>query len=151
MPNHYITIDSMHCTLVCDFSLKSYDLVLHYYSLRPILYCSAPAYLYTCACLALGGLLLACLHVRKIYVYLLVWGKYYSFHGQNSCSRQSGLHGQNSCSRQAGLHGQSSPVQGRPTSTVSYLTCIVQSDRSPAMSPEFPEWPTKLPCVKFEG
>ena len=40
---------------------------------------------------------------------------------------------------------------GRPTSTVSYLTCIVQSDRPPAMSPEFPEWPTKLPCVQFEG
>ena len=57
----------------------------------------------------------------------------------------------NSCSRQPGVHGQSSSAQGRPTSTVSYLTCIVQSDRPPAMSPEFPEWPTTLPCVQFEG
>ena len=55
------------------------------------------------------------------------------------------------CSRQSGLHGQSSPAQGRQTSTVSYLTCIVQSERPPAMSPEVPEWPIKSPCVQFEG
>ena len=53
------------------------------------------------------------------------------------------------CSRQSGLHGPNSPAQGRPTSTVSYLTCTVQSDRPPAMSPEFPEWPTKLSCVQL--
>ena len=70
--------------------------------------------------------------------------------GQNSCSRHPGLHGQTSCSRQSGVLFQSSPAQGRPTTVVSYCTFFLKSDRPPAVSPKFLEWPSKLPCLQFE-